>query len=328
MRDILKNPGLTEFLATAQRLNPDSVINVDTLIPYKAVVNASGKNTTVKCFSDGALAGLVEFTFDRVDPAKLFNVFGAKTQRPRLNYFGDGAESVAVSTLLTAVNQKLGTQLQIGGVWPDFVDQTITTPTKGNVLTVNLATPSATGKADVSLRLIPGKTLSFDLVNKGANISDKLVARATYPYKRLDGSLNHIYTGAGNDMPLQLAMFDLDFTEVFGTLADVSTCLARSGSVSPYYYKFKDAIRIAINAVLTDNGLPNILSTWTFSYSTTSASSALSASGTCNNKLNSVRTGTDVNKRYDNSIRLPAAAFESKAGVFNTVVYLNWNSLT
>ena len=328
MRDILKNPGLVEFLTTAQRLNPATVINASTLIPYKAVVNATGKNTTVKCFSDGALAGLVEFTFDRVDPAKLFNIFGDKTKRPVLNYFGDGGVSTTVATLATALNQKIGTQLQIGGVWPDFVDQSITTPLKGTSLTVNLATPNATGKSDVSLRLLPGKTLSFDLVNKGANLSEHLVARGIYPYKNADSTLNHIYTGAGNNTPLQMALFDMDFTEVFGTLTNVYSCLVGSGTRSPYNYRFTDAVRTAINTILTANGLPNILSTWYFTYSTNNAESAILASGTCNTKLNSVRTQADVNKRYDNSIRLPATAFETKAGVFNTTVYLNWNSLT
>jgi hypothetical protein len=327
MRALLKQSGLDEFLSKAQQRNPDFTVTPETLLPYLATVNGSGVNTTVKCVADGPQSGLIEFTYDRADPARLFNKFNVVTKKPTVYITGAPGDSVALSTITAALNQRLGTQVQIGGTWPDFAEQSIVMPAKDSKLDTTLTVPTGTGRGDTSLRLIPGAVLNVELYNRGLNIGDGIPVRQLNPYLRTDNALNHVYPEAGQTLPMQLVCYALDFTEIFGTLAVTSSCLNRQG-VGPYSYGFIDATRLAINAILNNAGLPGIRSDYRWSYTTQNATSAFTL-GACNTKLTADRVDTlgVINQSFDNSVKVPAIAFESIPGVYNTDVYLNWQSL-
>lgn len=239
----------------------------DTLRPYKLVANASGKNTTLFLVAkqSAGISGTMSVSYDRIDPATFFTKFGAVNKIPNIYHFEAQGTAVAHSALLPKINNVLGVNLTMSGDYQDLVDGTVTMPAKDASTLVSVGTNNTTA-ANFPLRLIGGKSVQFNLVNRGKKVSDRMTIRTANPYVKADRDTLQwdIYPKklSAVQVSQDLLLRNLDFTDLFGTermLADSLEYHSTAGEANVVFYAFKPAVLAEINARLTSVGIAPIV---------------------------------------------------------------------
>ena len=167
--------------------------------------------------------GSVKLNIDRLDPAAVFNRYGAVNKKHAVRLSAMAGASMKLSDILAHINNLLGTSLTLSGNYPDFADTTFVVPEKTQKVTVTIgAVDSASGDFPVSLRIAPGKSFTLDVLNAGAEIATSAVTRSLNPFSSSAGKLVWTLeeqTIASPKASTNLLLFNLDFTPILGTAA-------------------------------------------------------------------------------------------------------------
>ena len=187
---------------------------------------ASGeRNTELLLVGNPAkgMMGSVKLNIDRLDPAAIFNRYGAVNKKHTVRLSAMAGASMKLSDILAHINNLLGTNLTLSGNYPDFANTSFVAPEKNQKVTVTIgAVDSATGDFPVSLRIAPGKPFTLDVLNAGAEIATTAVNRSLYPFSSSAGNLIWTLekqTIASPKVSTNLLLFNLDFTPILGTAA-------------------------------------------------------------------------------------------------------------
>lgn len=252
---------ISEMLVAA---NPG--LDLNAVRPYR-ILASTGKNTELFLVGSAAagVAGKLSIKYDRLNPAAVFSKFGDLTKHRPLRIYGLPGTVVKVSDIIRQINDLLGIQLAMTGDYRDIVDGNLTLPAKNVVITLDiLPFVSATGDLPINLRILPATKLSLNVSNGGAVLKD--LVRGVNPFVTSTGNINW----ALMDRPISdlsqsrdVALYNLDFTDIFGTRGLINGCYQSDIIALPGYYqwgyKFRDPVVDQMNAKLSSVGLAPLI---------------------------------------------------------------------
>lgn len=252
---------IVEMLVAANpRLDPKTVR------PYKLTAGTS-RNT--KLFLVGSssvgVAGKLTIEYDRFDPADVFSRFGDLTKDRAIRLYGLPGKVMKLSEILQQVNEVLGVKLSMTSDFRDIIDRDITLPAKNAAVVVDIMPyVSATGELPINLRIMPSTKLSLSVINGGESL--KLVNKGLNPFVKANGNLNWAF----GERPLtdmsksrDIALYNLDFSEMFGSRGLINGCYKPTPVVLPGYYQygftFRDEVVDRINPMLDSVGVKRLI---------------------------------------------------------------------
>ena len=145
-------PWVEVFNVLKQDIQLLSKYDSTSITPYKIeTLTGQPKNTRVYLIGNpsAGLSGKISIDYDRIDPNTLFTKFGSVQRIPALNYFGEPGTTLTISTLLTAINNLLGVNLKMSGLYPDIVEGSVVLPSKNQTAILNISVHQ--GTADIFL---------------------------------------------------------------------------------------------------------------------------------------------------------------------------------
>lgn len=234
--------------------------------PYRLIAG-TGRNTRLFLVgsSSAGVAGKLFIEYDRLNPAMVFSKFGDLTKNRPVRLYGLPGTVIKVSDILRQINDLLGIQLTMTGDYRDIVDGNFTLPAKNVMFTLDIIPfVSATGDLPINLRIAPSTKLPLNITNGGAILKD--LNKGLNPFVRADGNINWILA----DRPVtdlsksrDLALYNLDFSDLFGTTGLLNGCYKPTNVSLPGYYQFgytfKDSVVDQINAKLALVNLPPLV---------------------------------------------------------------------
>lgn len=234
--------------------------------PYRLIAG-TGRNTRLFIVGSSAagLAGKLYVEYDRLNPANVFSKFGDLTKHRPIRLYGLPGTAMKVSDILRQINDLLGIKLTMTGDFRDIADSNFTLPAKGATIVIDVQPyVSASGELPVNLRLAPATKLTLNLTNGGAILKD--LNKGLNPFVKADGNINWLLM----DRPVtdmtksrDLALYNLDFSDIFGTTGLLNSCYKPTNVALPGYYQygytFKDTVVDQINTKLATAGLAPLI---------------------------------------------------------------------
>lgn len=209
------------------------------------------------------IKGKMSIFYDRADLGRVFNQYGDVTVNPEIFINADVGASVAVNDVIQQINAALKLKMLATGNWLDVQPFTFTAAAKGGKTTIALTgkAGSADGSPPVSARVLPGKQLKIDVVNRGSHINKKMLSRSINPFVKSTGHLNWNGESILVSNPirsLSLALYNTDFSDIFNTmpLDQILTYVAYTNGA--YIWRFNRTIVTAIKDRCVALGLPII----------------------------------------------------------------------
>lgn len=230
--------------------------------PFR-IVAGTGRNTRLFLVGNAVLglAGKVYIEYDRLNPAAIFSKFGDLTKHRPIRLNGLPGTAMKISDILTQINALLGVNLKMDGDYRDIVDGGFTLPAKNAVITLDIIPyVSPTGELPLNLRIAPNTKLSLNLMNGGSQI--KLADKGLNPFVKADKTLNWTLAPrqiSDLSMSRDLALYNLDFSDLFGSNGLLTNCCEPTPvTLQGYYqfgYRFRPDVLGAINAKLERVGI-------------------------------------------------------------------------
>lgn len=248
---------VSQMLAEA---NP--ALDISAVRPYRMTAGV-GRNTRLHLVGNAAvgLAGKLYIDYDRLNPANVFSKFGDLSKHRPIRLYGLPGTAMKVSGILRQINDLLGINLTMIGDYRDIIDSNFTLPAKNAPFVLEISPyVSANGELPINLRLAPATKLTLNLTNGGVEL--KGLNRGLNPFVKTDGNFNWILADRPvNDLTKSrdLALYNLDFSDIFGTNGLLNGCAQPTPIQLPGYYqygyKFKDTVVDMINAKLDRVGV-------------------------------------------------------------------------
>lgn len=253
-----------EISAMLAEANP--TLDISKVKPYRMAAGA-GRNTRLFLVGNSAtgVAGKLYIEYDRLNPASVFSKFGDLTKNRPVRLYGLPGTVMKVSDVLRQINDLLGVELTMTGQFRDLAEANFTLPAKNTPIVLDiLPYVSPAGDPPLNLRLMPTAKLSLNLSNGGAEL--KGLTKGLNPYVKSDGNINWLLGDRPlSDMSLSrdLALYNLDFSDTFGTTGLMNDCYKRSTVSLPGYYQygytFTDPVVDEINLKLALVGVPPLI---------------------------------------------------------------------
>lgn len=212
------------------------------------------------------VSGYLTVDYKAADLGKLVNVFGDVTKPPVVKFWSDAGTSRKLSDIINIMNNALGLQLNMSGLYTDLEDQTFTVPAKNGSVILTL-TPKAIpvgGSSIMPLRLADSKKAVIEVFNRGSHIGTAMAKHAVNPYKTDTGEL--VWSGETqmvDDPTLSYLplLSQLDFTDLFGTPQLLNAAFNagnRDYGSGGWAAVMNDETRAIVNARLASVGIPPI----------------------------------------------------------------------
>ena len=164
------------------------------------------------------------------------------------------------------MNNALGLQLNMSGLYTDLEDQTFTVPAKNGsvILTLSPKAIPVGGSSIMPIRLAESKKAVIEVFNRGSHIGTAMANKAMTPYKSVLGEL--IWNGETQlvDAPTMSylpLLAQLDFTDLFGTPQLLNAAFNagnRDFGSSGWAAVMNDETRAIVNTRLATVGIPPI----------------------------------------------------------------------
>lgn len=211
------------------------------------------------------VSGYLTLNYKAADLGKLVNVFGDLTKPPMVKFWSDAGASRKLSDIVNIMNNALGLQLNMSGLYTDLEDQTFTVPAKNGsvILTLSPKVIPVGGSSIMPIRLAESKKAVIEVFNRGSHIGAAIANKAMTPYKSELGEL--IWNGETQlvDAPTMSylpLLAQLDFTDLFGTPQLLNAAFNAGGREiqSGYAAVMNAETRAIVNARLATVGIPPI----------------------------------------------------------------------
>lgn len=212
------------------------------------------------------VSGYLTLNYKAADLGKLVNVFGDLTKPPMVKFWSDAGASRKLSDIINIMNNALGLQLNISGLYTDLEDQTFTVPAKNGsvILTLSPKVIPVGGSSIMPMRLAESKKAVIEVFNRGSHIGTAITNKAVTPYKSETGEL--VWNGETQlvDAPTMSylpLLAQLDFTDLFGTPQLLNAAFNagnRDFGSGGWAAVMNDETRAIVNARLATVGIPPI----------------------------------------------------------------------
>lgn len=209
------------------------------------------------------IKGKMSIFYDRADLGRVFNQYGDTVVNPEIFINADVGATVSVNDILPQINAALKLKLLTSGNWLDVQAFTFTAAAKGGKTSIALTgkAGAADGTPPVSARVLPGKQLKIDVVNRGSHINKKLLNRSINPFVKADGFLNwggETILASNPVRSLLLALHNVDFSDIFNQMPLDQILTYAAYTNGAYIWKFNRTIVTAIKDRCVSLGLPII----------------------------------------------------------------------
>lgn len=239
---------------------PPDALTVSKILPH---VGERNTEAVIVGLPLSGLKGKLSVFYDRADLNKVYNIYGDKLINPKVYVAADVGSNVVVNDILAQINAALGLKLKTTGSFLDVQSFSFVAAAKNDKTTIALTAKNGTadGSPPVSARVLPGKQLKIDIVNRGSHINNKFLNRGLNPFIKADGLLNwsgETVVAATPSRSLLLSLHALDFSDIFTQkpLDQILTFINFDGS--SYIWKFIPSVCNEIKARCTKLGLPVI----------------------------------------------------------------------
>lgn len=245
--------------ASAADYNP-ALIKQDPENTSRVLLAITAKNPDV-------VKGNVVVSYERADLQKLLNTFADKTKKPELGLSIIPGARYKLSQFIDQLNNVLGMELVIKGASGhyDIIDTEFTAPDKGQIVSVTIGTdaiPVDGSYLTMPLRVSNAKTGSVNVSNRGITIDKAIVNRDLNPFVNADNTLNAGIEPTDITKPIApsilLKLYNMDFTDVFGTVPLFNSRFQRVSSSNFYPARLTPAALQLINAKLVREGIAPI----------------------------------------------------------------------
>lgn len=215
---IEKNPGLVKYGKNSFR--------VLKIIPATGTRNTEAR---VVGIGEAGIEGIMSVFYDRASMAKVANAGITPARNPTLTVAAAAGTVLSLATILPQLNSLLGFNLKLDGSWPDLTALNVTVPARGGKASFTLQgiASASGGFPPVSVRTLPGTTLTVDMVNRGPTIGSVAVDRGLNPFVKADGTLNWTAETMSADpanvkKSLLLKIINVDFSDIVNEVAETS----------------------------------------------------------------------------------------------------------
>lgn len=253
---IEKNPGLTKYGKNSFR--------VLKIMPATGTRNTEAR---VVGIGDAGIEGIMSVFYDRASMAKVSNVAITPARNPTLTVANAAGTVLPLSSILTQLNALLGFNLKMDGNWPDLATFNVTVPARGSKATFTLqgVVSASGGFPPVSIRTLPGTTMTIDMVNRGPAIGSVAVDRGLNPFVKADGNLNWLAEVMSADpanvkKSLLLKIINVDFSDIVNEVTEFSNIYYQGLGGGNQYYIWPIRVGLAdgIKKRCQELGLPII----------------------------------------------------------------------
>lgn len=215
---IEKNPELIKYGKNCFR--------VLKIMPYAGARNTEAR---VVGIGDSGIEGIMSVFYDRASLTKVANNGFSPARKPTITVAQAAGTVLPLATILPQINALLGFNLVSTGNWLDLSTFNVTVPARGAKVSFTLqGVASATGGfPPVSVRTLPGTTLTMELVNRGQAIGSAATERGLNPFIKPDGNINWTAEVMSADptkvkKSLLLKLINVDFSDIVNEVAERS----------------------------------------------------------------------------------------------------------
>lgn len=253
---IEKNPELIKYGKNCFR--------VLKIMPY---VGARNTEARVVGIGDSGIEGIMSVFYDRASLTKVANNGISPARKPTITVAQAAGAVLPLATILPQINALLGFNLVSTGNWLDLSTFNVTVPARGTKVSFTLqGVASATGGfPPVSIRTLPGTTLTMELVNRGQAISAAATERGLNPFIKADGNINWGAETISADptktkKSLLLKIINVDFSDLINEVSEFSNIYYQGLSADRKYniWPIRAALAAGIKQRCIDLGLPAI----------------------------------------------------------------------
>lgn len=227
---------------------PPDALTVSKILPH---VGERNTEAVIVGLPPSGLKGKLSVFYDRADLNKVYNIYGDKLVNPKVFVAADVGSNVIVNDILPQINAALGLKLKTTGNFLDVQSFSFVAAAKNDKTTIALTAKNGTadGSPPVSARVLPGKQLKIDIVNRGSHINNKLLNRGLNPFVKTDGFLNwggEAILAAAPKRSLLLKLFSVDFSDIFAQYQEPQWMPYAGYGFSVHKWLFKPEIATAI----------------------------------------------------------------------------------
>lgn len=237
-----------------------ALLKQDVNNPSRVFLAITSKNPDV-------VKGNITVSYERANLQKLLSTFADEVRNAEVSLNIAPGQKYKLSQFIDVVNHVLGTSLVVKGSneFYDIIDSEFTAPAKGDGVDVAMsvdALPTDGSFSQLPLRVSNAVSGHIRVINRGLSIAQAVVRREINPFVNEDNTVNAGFEPTDIDKPIQpsvlLKLYNMDFTDVFGTVPLFNSRFQRVSSSNYYPARLTEAAIKLINDKFAREGIPLI----------------------------------------------------------------------